>query len=125
MAGRSGQESRLLHSTQHRGRLGLSCQWETVTVSDDLKRIAWVSEMDGKYRAVIDGKTGDEYDKVFRPVFGIYGNRVTYICEKKPYRGADSNDRYAVFNGKERRIRYERTYYISPDAKRIAYIFMD
>ena len=91
---------------------------ESLRVSPDNQRLAYVAIVSNQMFAVVDGQEGKRYDGIFPPVFSPDSQRVAYVA-------IVSNQMFVVVDGKEEK-RYdgigEGTLIFSPDSQRVAYV---
>lgn len=89
----------------------------SVQFSPDSQRVAFVTVRDGKWRAVIDGKEGTPYDRIYKLRFSPDSKRVAFV-------GKRDGRRHAVVDGSEQKgyddIGSEGVGF-SPDSKRVVY----
>jgi hypothetical protein len=97
------------------GKLPLGVTYNTCTISQDNKHVAYVVKRDGEQQVVVDGVEGKGYDHILDLMFSPDGKRFAFSAMK------DSMD-LVVVDGVEGRLYYQiRDIYFSPDSRRIAY----
>lgn len=96
----------------------------SLVFSPDSRRLAYVVEVDGKSRVIVDGNEGHSFDEIlpFRPVFSADSKQLSYIARAGEFL-------FKVTNGKEEEIPSisnfdKNTLVFSPDGKRFAYVRM-